>query len=194
MALQQPVGFLDDRSWGFLHLKVSDVAQRLPIHPFSNTLEKMEKLCSSELLYLKKREAAVGSGSDNWGSKANLLDQNNSDWQLAGKQRQKVQWFLTHVGVVALRWWMEVVITYVVQGTFRGGHTTSGFVIGCSFQGLPHLIWQFSFAHVFNASFLSRHVDDTRNTLELLKFQCPKKYQTSRPNLLLLLWLETTSF
>lgn len=85
MALQQPVGFLDDRSWGFLHLKVSDVAQRLPIHPFSNTLEKMEKLCSCELLYLKKREAAVGSGSDNWGSKANLLDQNNSDWQLAGK-------------------------------------------------------------------------------------------------------------
>lgn len=31
MALQQPVGFPHYRSWGFLHLKVSDVAQRLPV-------------------------------------------------------------------------------------------------------------------------------------------------------------------
>lgn len=39
MALQQPVGFPHYRSWGFLHLKVSDVAQRLPvIGPFCSSV------------------------------------------------------------------------------------------------------------------------------------------------------------
>lgn len=49
MALQQPVGFLDYRSLGFLHLKVSDVAQRLPIHPLSNAVERWKtvQLCTS---------------------------------------------------------------------------------------------------------------------------------------------------
>lgn len=45
IALQQPVGFPQYRSWGFLHLKVSDVAQRLPVPgTFYSFVGKHEKL------------------------------------------------------------------------------------------------------------------------------------------------------
>lgn len=85
MALQPPVGFLDYRSLGFLHLKVSDVAQRLPIHPLSNAVERWKtvQLCTS--VRQKNMGAVVGSGSDNWSYKQwpNRLDQSSgaTDWQ-----------------------------------------------------------------------------------------------------------------
>lgn len=154
----------------------------------------------------KKRGAVVGSGSDNWGSKANLPDQNNSEWQLAGKLQRKVQWYLNRVGAIALRWLIEVVMTCAVHGTFRGDlklqaktKRTRSF-----FQELPRLIWQFGLAKVlilcvpdrtlwFYPCWWSPSIS-LKNSLVSVSEENFKEVRTSGLILLLLLWLETTTY
>lgn len=127
MALQQPVGFLDDRSWGFLHLKVSDVAQRLPIHPFSNTLEKMEKLGSCELLYLKKKEGLrLGQEAIIEAPKPICWIKTAVTGSLLARNDKRSSGFSLMLALLLLemmdrsRHWMQ----HVVHGTFGGGHGT----------------------------------------------------------------------